>query len=193
MKPRKSKFCVKTHDHGRVVLKTQSFWLIQIISPDHTLLPSKSRDLRSSYSKNILFLAFNFHFFHNDERDSIGSSNFSMIWDHSMQLIIEINNWWLEPSVLPPATPCFLVRWVPPATCGPFGDVGDAFSTFRGWLLCYSQPTVIVQWPVTPPGRETTKEASCIPELSFPELSLKKSRTALSPWEHYCGQHGHAV
>ena len=36
----KDKFYVKTHNRDRLVLKTQSFWMIQIITPGHTLLPS---------------------------------------------------------------------------------------------------------------------------------------------------------
>ena len=101
----KDKFYVKTHNRDRLVLKTQSFWMIQIITPGHTLLPStascKPRDLGMCHASYILSLASNSHFFPNHGRNSIESSNFSMIWDHSMQLIIEINNWWLEPSVLP--------------------------------------------------------------------------------------------
>lgn len=77
------------------------------------LLPSTAARpetcLGSYHSTHILSLASNSHSFHNDGRNSIGSSNFSMIGDHSTQLIIEINNWWLGPSVLPLANTLLLL------------------------------------------------------------------------------------
>lgn len=93
---------MKTHGYGRVGFKTQSFWLIQVM-PDHALLPSTALSPEiwgvtiqhiSSPWLAIPISSLMMEEFHR-------SSTSSMIWDHSMQLIIEINNWWLEPSVLP--------------------------------------------------------------------------------------------
>lgn len=81
VKPRKSKLYVKTRDRGRIGLKSQSFWLMQILSPDYTLLPSTAASpviLGVTYhSTNTLSWASNSHFSSNNGRDSIGSSNFS--------------------------------------------------------------------------------------------------------------------
>ena len=141
----KDKIYVKTHGHGRVGLHTQSFCLIQTISLAPTLLPSTAASpetLGSYHSPHILSLAKNSHSFHNDGRNSIGSSNFSMIGDRSMQLIIEINNRWLGPSVPPLANTLLCCEISAACDLRAPQRCRVAPSTFRGWLLCYSQPTV---------------------------------------------------
>lgn len=96
-----------------------------------------------------------------------------MIWDHSMQLIIEINNWWLEPSVLPLANT--LLSCEISATCNLQALQRHRGCPFhiQGRLLYYSQLSH------NPMGCHTSPERhSCIIEL-FPELREPRARVGL--------------
>lgn len=119
-----------------------------------------------------------------------------MIWDHSMQLIIEINNWWLGPSVLPLAN-TFLSCEIS-ATCNlqaPQRHRGCPIHIQRSTALLLPTHSHTPTGCHTSPEREAN-EATCAPEL-FPWLREKRTRAGLgplassptvhSPWQGHLG------
>lgn len=178
---------MQTHDPGRDGLHTQSFCLIQTISLGPALLPSTAARpetcLGSYHSTHILSLASNSHSFHNDGRNSIGSSNFSMIGDHSTQLIIEINNWWLGPSVLPLANTLLCCEISAACDLRAPQRRRVAPSTFRGWLLCYSQATVTsLGLSHVPRERQLMKTVTFLSSFCSWGKREQRQGQGLSPW-----------
>lgn len=99
-----------------------------------------------------------------------------------MQLIIEINNWWLEPSVLPLANT--LLSCEISATCNlqALQRHGGCPLHIQGLVDCFIIPNslVTILWAVTHPQRGTANETSCILDL-FPELREPRARVGLGP------------
>lgn len=153
---------------GRDGLHTQSFCLIQTISLGPALLPStaaRPETCLGSYIQIYILPWLLISFLPYDGRNSIGSSNFSMIGDqqHTANYRNTNNQDWDHLSFLW-QTPCLLWNQCRLWPAGP-SECRVAPSTFRGWLLCYSWATVTSLGCHTSLERQLTKPVTFLSSL----------------------------